>query len=82
MISQPIKSASLRKETKSLNRFLIPMDLLSKVGYAMVVGYDGAKAIAIDNEHTLLALVRRPFRHHTIDTLRNILVSKLRRPSL
>jgi hypothetical protein len=26
MISQPIKSASLRKETKSLNRFLIPMD--------------------------------------------------------
>jgi hypothetical protein len=26
MISQSIKSASLRKETKSLNRFLIPMD--------------------------------------------------------
>jgi hypothetical protein len=42
MISQPIKSASLRKETKSLNRFLIPMDSAFKVGYAMVVGYDGA----------------------------------------
>jgi hypothetical protein len=31
-----------RKETKSLNRFLIRWILLSKVGYAMVVGYDGA----------------------------------------
>jgi hypothetical protein len=38
-----INSASLRKKTKSLNRFLIPMDiLLSKVGYTMVVGYDCA----------------------------------------
>jgi hypothetical protein len=31
-----------KKETKSLNRFLIPWILLSKVGYTMVVGYDCA----------------------------------------
>jgi hypothetical protein len=30
--------ASLRKETKSLNKFLIPMDSASKVGYTMVLG--------------------------------------------
>jgi hypothetical protein len=60
MISQPINSASLRKETKSLNRFLIPMDiLLSKVGYTMVVGMIAHKTIQFDIERTpFLAFLR------------------------
>jgi hypothetical protein len=49
-----------KKKTKSLNRFLIPMDiLLSKVGYTMVVGMIAHKTIQFDIERTpFLAFLR------------------------
>jgi hypothetical protein len=62
-----ILQVSIFKErNKELSRFLTQRILLSKVGYAMVVGYDGAKAMAIQYcERTFLAFfeIRRPFRY-------------------
>jgi hypothetical protein len=42
MIHNQSTPASLRKETKSLNSFLINGFCFHKSGYTMVVGYDGA----------------------------------------
>jgi hypothetical protein len=84
MVSPAIKSASLRKETKSLKRFLIPMDFVFWNQKCCGIGNNSTKAsVVLIYERILSSFLelRTPFKYPYKYILRNTLVSKLGRPS-